>query len=117
MARRLQHNLHLDLARVTEETALAAGRWMGLGQRHAADDTATEAMLRALNELNMNGVIVVGEEAKSGVHSPLDTGNHVGNGLGPDMDVVVDPIDGTNLLIEGRGGAISVVGVSPRGTM
>lgn len=113
----LERNLHLDLARVTEEAALAAGRWMGLGQRAEADIAATQAMLATLNALNMQGTIVVGEEAKSGVHSPLDTGNRVGNGLGPEMDVVVDPIDGTNLLIEGRAGAISVVGVSPRGTM
>lgn len=117
MTIRLERNLHLDLARVTEEAALAAGRWMGLGQRIPADEAATEAMLGALNELNMDGVIVVGEESKSGIHSPLDTGNHVGSGEGPAMDVVVDPIDGTNLLIQGRGGAISVVGVSPRGTM
>lgn len=117
MLKRLERNLHLDLARVTENTALAAGRWMGLGNRAEADRTATMAMLKALNELNMAGHIVVGEEAKSGVHSPLDTGNHVGNRQGPEMDVVVDPIDGTNLLIEGRSGAISVVGVAPRGAM
>lgn len=117
MLERLERNLHLDLARVTENTALAAGRWMGLGKRTEADQAATMAMLKALNELNMAGHIVVGEEAKSGVHSPLDTGKQVGNGRGPQMDVVVDPIDGTNLLIEGRSGAISVVGVAPRGAM
>lgn len=116
-SRHLERNLGLDLVRVTEWTALQAGRWMGLGNRIEADRAATEAMLRALNALDMDGHIVVGEEAKSGMHSPLDTGNRVGKGDGPAMDVVVDPIDGTNLLVQGRSGAISVVGAAPRGSM
>ncbi|MCO6449700.1 MAG: class II fructose-bisphosphatase [Caldilineales bacterium] len=110
-------NLGLDLVRATEAAALKAGRWMGLGNRAMADQEATVAMVEALNSLDMDGLIVVGEEAKSGIHSPLDTGNHIGNGLGPALDVVVDPIDGTSLLVEGRTGAISVVGVAPRGAM
>lgn len=113
----LERNLGLDLVRVTEWTALQAGRWMGLGNRIEADRVATEAMLAALNELEMDGYIVIGEESKSGRHSPLDTGNRVGKGDGPAMDVVADPIDGTNLLVQGRAGAISVVAVAPRGAM
>jgi len=110
-------NLGLDLVRVTESAAIQAGRWMGLGDRVKPDRAATDAMLAVLNELDMDGHIVIGEEAKSGIHSPLDTGNRVGNGHGPAMDVTVDPIDGTRLLMEGRPGAISVVAVAPRGSM
>lgn len=110
-------NIGLDLVRATEAAALRAGRWMGLGNRNAADQDATEAMLATLNALDIDGYIVIGEEAKSGVHSPLDTGNQLGTGKGPALDIVLDPVDGTNLLIEGRTGAISVIGVAPRGTM
>ena len=110
-------NLGLDLVRVTEAAALQAGRWMGLGNRSEADRHATAAMHLALNALDIDGYIVVGEEAKSGFHSPLDTGNRVGTGRGLAMDVVVDPIDGTTLLAQGRPNAISVVAVAPRGAM
>ena len=113
----LRRNLGLDLVRVTEATAVQAARWMGLGRRREADETAIRAMAEGLNSLEMNGVIVIGEESKLGLHSPLDSGNRIGNGEGPEMDVVVDPIDGTNLLVHGRTGAISAVGVAPRGTM
>ncbi len=113
----LRRNLGLDLVRVTEATAIQAGRWMGLGKRAEADQTAIATMLAGLNELDMNGHIVIGEESKSGVHTPLDSGNAVGNGAGPEMDVVLDPIDGTRLLVHGRSGAISTVAVAPRGSM
>lgn len=115
--RRLARNLGLDLVRVTEATALQAGRWMGLGNRIEADRAATQAMVYALNELEIDGHIVIGEESKSGLHSPLDSGKHVGRGAGPEMDLVVDPVDGTKLLVQGRAGALSVVGVGPRGAM
>lgn len=115
--RTLARNLGLDLVRVTETTAVYAGRWMGLGNRIEADRVATQAMVRALNELEMDGYIVIGEESKSGLHSPLDSGNRVGLGNGPQMDVVVDPIDGTKLLVQGRAGSLSVAGVGPRGAM
>ncbi len=113
----LTRNLGLDLVRVTEMVALAVGRWMGLGNRMEADAVAIATALEALNALDMDGWIVIGEESKSGLHSPLDSGQRVGNGNGPAMDVVVDPIDGTNLLVQGRSGALSVVGVAPRGSM
>ena len=113
----LTRNLGLDLVRVTELVALAMGRWMGLGTRLEADAAAIATMVEALNALDMDGTIVIGEEAKSGLHSPLDSGQRIGNGNGPAMDVVVDPVDGTNLLVQGRSGAISVVGVAPRGSM
>ncbi len=117
MTQLLRRNLGLDLVRVTEATAIQAGRWMGLGKRIEADQTAIETMLRTLNEIDMNGRIVIGEESKSGLHSALDSGSAIGNGAGPEMDVVLDPIDGTNLLVHGRSGAISAVAVAPRGTM
>ncbi len=110
-------NLGLDLVRATEEAALTAGRYMGMGQPEEADRVAAEAMYRALNVLDMRGTIVVGEEAKLGVTSPLDTGKLVGTGEGPDMDVVVDAIDGRRLVAQGRPGAISVAAVAPRGSL
>ncbi|HHB90923.1 MAG TPA: class II fructose-bisphosphatase [Anaerolineae bacterium] len=113
----LRRNLGLDLVRVTEATAIQAARWMGLGRRQEADRAAIDAMCQELNSLDMNGYIVIGEESKSGLHSPLDSGHRVGNGQGPEMDVVLDPIDGTNLLVHGRTGAISAVAVAPRGAM
>lgn len=110
-------NLGLDLVRATEAAALAAGRWIGLGNGREAYHAALQAMAQALNTLDMQGYIVIGEEGRLGEHSPLDTGQRVGNGDGPEMDVVVDPIDGTNFVAQGRPGAISAVGVGPRGSM
>ncbi len=110
-------NLGLDLVRATEEAALSAGRWMGLGEQDEADHAAAEAMYHALNDLDMDGVIVIGEEEKLGTHSPLDTGQRVGSGSAPLVDVVVDAIDGRSLLAQGRPGAIAVAAVAPRGSM
>ncbi len=109
-------NIGLDLVRVTEATALTAGRWLGLGDREGAHRAATEAMAKALNVVEMNGCIVIGEEGRLG-HSPLDTGRQVGTGNGPAFDVVVDPIDGTELVVRGHLRAISVLSVAPRGAM
>ncbi len=114
---RLPQNLGLDLVRATEAAALVAGRWMGLGKPDEADHAATEAMYHVLNTLKINGHIVIGEDVKFGTHSLLDSGQKVGTGEGPEIDVVVDPIDGRKLLAEGRSGAIAVVGVAPRGYM
>ncbi len=113
----LRRNLGLDLVRVTEATAIQAGRWMGLGQRLEADKIANATMLRALNDIDMNGRIVIGEEVKNHRHSPLDSGASIGNGSGPEMDVVLDPIDGASLLVHGRSGAISAVAAAPRGAI
>lgn len=113
----LSRNIGLDLVRVTEITAIRAGRWSGSGRRAQAHDVATTAMLEALNEVDIDGRIVIGEEGRLGSGSPLDTGREVGSGRGTAMDVVVDPIDGTDLLIKGHPGALSLVGVAPRGSM
>lgn len=110
-------NLGLDLVRVTEAAALSAGRWAGLGSRSQAYRAAVQAMAQALNTLDMDGRIVIGEEGRLGEHSPLDTGLRVGTGDGPEMDVVVDPIDGAGLVAQGLPGAISVAGVAPRGCL
>ncbi|HBY98387.1 MAG TPA: class II fructose-bisphosphatase [Chloroflexi bacterium] len=111
------HNFGVDLVRATEAAALSAGRWMGLGKRDEADDAAAHAMFESLNELDVDGYIVVGEEGKLGVRSPLESGRRVGTGNGPAMDVVVDPIDGRALLAQGRPGAIAVAAVASRGSM
>lgn len=110
-------NLGLDLVRATEAAALSAGRWMGLGKRDEADHFAAQAMAKALNTLDMDGRVVIGEEGKLDIHSSLDSGLNVGTGHGPQMDVVVDPIEGRNLLARGHPDAIAVAGVAPRGSM
>ena len=110
-------NLGLDLVRVTEATALAAGRWMGLGEPEKANQDAGAAMHKALNTLDMNGRIVIGEEGRLGTHSPLDTGQPVGSGDGPEMDVLADPIDGRALLARGHPDVICLAAVAPRGSV
>jgi len=110
-------NLALDLVRVTEAAALAAGRWMGLGELDKANEEAGLAMWQALNSLDMDGRIVVGEEGRLGIHSNLDSGQPVGSGHGPAMDVLVDPIDGRDLLARGHPDVISVAAVAPRGSV
>lgn len=113
----LSRNIGLDLVRVTETAALAAGRWVGSGNFAGAHQAATRAMADALNTLDMNGRIIIGEENRLGEESPLRTGQSIGTGNGPEVDVLVDPIDGTNSLIKGQPGAISVVGIAPRGAI
>jgi fructose-1,6-bisphosphatase II len=109
-------NLALELARVTESAALAAGRFMGRGDKNAADHAAVEAMRMVLNTIYMNAVIVIGEGEKD--HAPmLFNGERVGSGKGPEMDIAVDPIDGTRPLSNGTWNAISTCALSPRGTM
>lgn len=110
-------NLALDLVRVTEAAALAAGRWMGLGELDKANEEAGFAMWQTLNSLDMDGRIVVGEEGRLGIHSNLDSGQPVGSGHGPAMDVLVDPIDGRDLLARGHPDVISVAAVAPRGSV
>lgn len=109
-------NVGLDLVRVTEVTAIRAGRWIGSGRRDNAHRAAVEAMAQALNEVDIDGRIVIGEEGRLGITS-LSTNTRVGTGRGPEVDVVVDPIDGTELLIKGYPNAISLLAVAPRGSM
>jgi len=113
----LPRNLGLELVRATEAAAIAAGRWMGLGRLERADQDATEAMHQQLNTIAMNGRIDIGEEATIGWDSPLSSGRAVGTGQGPNLDIVVDPVDGRRLLAQGRSGAIAVAGAAPSGSM
>lgn len=117
MSQPLIRSVGLDLVRVTETAALAAGRWLGRGDRTGAHRAATEAMAKALSNVEIDGHIVIGEEGRLGEHTPLDGGRRIGTGYGPEVDVLVDPIDGTESVVRGYSGAISVVSIAPRGSM
>ena len=113
---RVTRNLALDLVRVTEAAALSAARFMGRGDKNAADHAAVEGMRLVLNTVEMNGVIVIGEGEKD--HAPmLYNGETLGTGDPPLVDIAVDPIDGTRPLAHGIGNAIATVALAPRGTM
>jgi len=109
-------NLAMELVRVTEAAAMAAGRWMGRGDKEGADAAAVEAMRVVLSTVSMDGVVIIGEGEKD--HAPmLYNGERIGDGSPPLADIAVDPIDGTTLTALGRGGALAVIAVSERGTM
>jgi fructose-1,6-bisphosphatase II len=111
-----ERNLAMELVRVTEAAALAAGRWMGRGDKEGADGAAVDAMRVVLNTVAMDGVVVIGEGEKD--HAPmLYNGEQIGDGSSPQVDIAVDPIDGTTLTSLGRPNAISVIAMSERGTM
>ncbi len=109
-------NLALELVRVTEAAALAAGRWVGRGDKIGADGAAVGAMRRLINTVSMNGVVVIGEGEKDNAPM-LFNGEQVGNGDGPECDVAVDPIDGTTLNAKGMPNAIAVIAVAERHAM
>ncbi len=109
-------NLAMELMRATEAAALAGGRWMGRGDKNAADGAAVEAMRLVLSTVAMDGVVVIGEGEKDDAPM-LFNGEQIGDGTPPHMDIAVDPIDGTTLTSLGRGGAIAVIAMSERGTM
>ncbi len=109
-------NLALELVRVTEAAALASGRWVGRGMKNEGDGAAVDAMRKMINSVSMDGVIVIGEGEKD--EAPmLYNGESVGNGSGAQVDIAVDPVDGTRLMAEGRPNAISVIAAADRGTM
>jgi len=106
----------MELVRVTESAALAGSRWVGRGDKIAADGAAVDAMRNVLDTVSMDGIVVIGEGEKD--EAPmLFNGEKVGNGNSPETDVAVDPIDGTTLTAMGRGNAISVIAVAERGSM
>ncbi|NYG60375.1 fructose-1,6-bisphosphatase II [Nocardioides daedukensis] len=109
-------NLALELVRVTEAAAMAAGRWVGRGDKNGADDVAVNAMRVMISSIGMNGTVVIGEGEKDNAPM-LYNGEQVGDGTGPECDVAVDPIDGTTLTAKGMTNAVSVLAVAPRGTM
>src|SRR5690242_2643163 len=112
----LDRNLALELVRVTEAAALAAGRWVGRGDKNGADAAAVNAMRHLINSVSMNGVVVIGEGEKDAAPM-LFNGERVGSGDGAEADVAVDPIDGTTLCAKGMSNALSVMAVAPRGSM
>jgi len=115
-ATRPDRNLALDLVRVTEAAAMAAGRWIGRGDKIAADQAAVDAMRAMLDSVSMDGVVVIGEGEKD--EAPmLFNGEEVGDGSGPAVDVAVDPLEGTRLTALGQPNAIAVIAVAERGTM
>jgi fructose-1,6-bisphosphatase II len=109
-------NLAMELVRVTESAALASSRWVGRGDKLGADGAAVDAMRTVLGTVTMDGIVVIGEGEKD--EAPmLYNGERVGDGSAPQVDVAVDPIDGTTLTAYGRSNAISVIAVSERGSM
>ena len=115
-SRTKERNLGMELVRVTEAAALSAGRWMGTGDKTQVDQKAVDAMRQAIDGVDMNGVVVIGEGEKD--EAPmLYIGEQVGNGSAPEVDVAVDPVDGTRLLANGLPGAIAVIATAERGSM
>ncbi len=109
-------NLALDLVRVTEAAALASSRWLGRGDKNEGDRAAVDAMRLSFNALDIRGTVVIGEGEKD--EAPmLYNGETLGTGNGPEMDVAVDPVEGTRLLAFGRPNAIAVVALAPRGSL
>ncbi len=109
-------NLALELVRVTEAAAMGAAGWIGRGDKIAADAAAVDLMRRMINTVSMQGVVVIGEGEKD--EAPMLFNNeHVGAGFGPEVDVAVDPLEGTRLTALGIPGAITVIAVAERGSM
>ena len=111
-----ERNMALELVRATEAAAMAAGRWMGRGDRNASDNAAVNGMRYMLNTIEMDGPIVIGEGEKDEAPMPFH-GAKLGTGNPPEVDIAVDPIDGTRLLSLGRPNAVSVVALSERNTL
>jgi fructose-1,6-bisphosphatase II len=109
-------DLALELVRVTEAGALAAGRWVGRGDKEGADGVAVDAMRALIGTVQMDGVVVIGEGEKDNAPM-LYNGERVGDGTGPKCDVAVDPVDGTTLTAKGMPNAVAVMAVAPRGSM
>src|SRR3954468_9539621 len=109
-------NLALELVRVTEAAALACSRLVGMGDKEAADQAAVDGMHTVLHTIHMDGVVVIGEGEKD--EGPmLHNGEEVGDGTPPEVDIAVDPLEGTRLAAHGRPNALSVIALSERGTM
>ncbi len=115
-AQRPDRNLAMELVRVTESAALAAARWVGRGDKNGADRAAVDAMRTILSTVQMDGIVVIGEGEKD--EAPmLYNGERIGDGSMPEVDVAVDPIDGTTLTAHGADNALAVIAVSDRGSM
>src|SRR3954463_10397471 len=109
-------NLALELVRVTESAALAAAQLIGRGDKEAADQAAVDAMRQLVHSVHMDGLVVIGEGEKD--EAPmLYNGEHIGDGSPPEVDIAVDPLEGTTLTAQGMPRALSVIALSERGTM
>ncbi|SFJ52016.1 fructose-1,6-bisphosphatase II [Halobacillus dabanensis] len=110
------HKLSLDFLKVTEAAAVASLPWVGTGEKNSADDAATTAMREMLNQVNMNGTVVIGEGELD--EAPmLYIGEKLGNGSEPKIDIAVDPIEGTTPTVNGQGNANAVIAAAPKGTL
>jgi fructose-1,6-bisphosphatase II len=113
---RPDRNLAMELVRTTEYAALACARWIGRGDKEGADGAAVDAMRLLLDTVSMDGVVVIGEGEKD--EAPmLYNGEHIGDGSPPEVDIAVDPLEGTTLAAEGSPRALAVMALSERGTM
>ncbi|MDX1621782.1 MAG: class II fructose-bisphosphatase, partial [Nitriliruptorales bacterium] len=109
-------NLAIEIVRTTEAAALAAARWQGRGAKESGDQAAVDAMRKMLGSVEMDGTVIIGEGEKD--EAPmLYNGERVGSGNPPEVDIAVDPVDGTRLLAEGRPGSLAVIAAAPSGTM
>ncbi len=116
MNEQMERNLAMELVRATEAAALNAARWMGKGNKNESDQAAVDALRSVLQTVDMNGIVVIGEGEKD--QAPmLYEGERVGSGNGPEVDIAVDPIDGTRLLALGMPNSIAVVAIATRGSM
>ncbi len=112
----MERELALEFARVTEAAALSAARWVGRGDKEAADDAAVTAMRVMFDTVSVDGVVVIGEGEMD--EAPmLYIGERVGNGIPPEVDIAVDPLEGTNIVAKGLTGAIAVLAAAPRGSL
>lgn len=110
----MDRNLALELIRVTEAAALASGRWVGKGDKNAADEAATNAMRRTLDSMAIDGTVVIGEGEMD--EAPmLYIGEKVGDGSSPSVDIAVDPLEGTNICAKGTSGAITTIAMATKG--
>ena len=110
----MDRNLALELIRVTEAAALACGRWVGKGDKMSADDAATEAMRRTLDSIDISGTVVIGEGEMD--EAPmLYIGEKLGRGNGHEVDIAVDPLEGTNICAKGMNGSIATIALAPKG--
>ncbi len=115
-AEKPDRNLAIEIVRVTEAAALAASRWQGRGDKEAGDQAAVDAMRQVLDTVEMDGTVIIGEGEKD--EAPmLFNGERVGSGNPPEVDIAVDPVEGTRLLAEGRPGSLAVMAAAPAGTM
>lgn len=112
----MERSLSMELVRITEAAAIASSKWMGRGLKNEADDAATEAMRTVFDTIPMRGVVVIGEGEMD--EAPmLYIGEELGSGDGPEVDVAVDPVEGTNIVAAGGWNAIAVLAIADRGNL